>query len=75
LKLTDQSPFPIGKKYRGTKMEDVPADHLLWWWDDCGLWNRESLWSEEYFAVHDYIKENFSALETEAKDRIVQHRP
>lgn len=32
-KLNDESPMPYGKTYKGTKMEDVPAWHLLWWLD------------------------------------------
>lgn len=32
-KLTDNSPMPYGK-YRGTAMANVPADYLLWLYDN-----------------------------------------
>lgn len=67
MKLTDQSPMPIGK-HRGEKMEDVPARYLLWLWD-------QGVWREVDSDLHAYIKESFSALETEARDYIVQHPP
>lgn len=65
-KLTDQSPMPFGK-YRGEPLEKVPARYLLWLWEE-GKWNEPG-------GIHDYIKESFSALESEAKDFIVTHRP
>lgn len=66
MKLTDQSAMPFGK-HAGLKMEDVPAKYLLWLWDN-GVHREKSPLSE-------YIRESFSALETEAKDYIVQNRP
>jgi hypothetical protein len=75
MTLTDKDLMPIGKKYKHVPMEKVPAGYLLFMWDDTGLWDRMSLYSEEYFAVHDYIKENFTVLVTECKDRIVKHLP
>ena len=80
MKLTDQSQMPFGK-YQGYVMEKVPANYLLFLWDETELWNRGALlskqdgYSEKRLAVHDYIRENFSALETECKDRIIAHRP
>lgn len=75
MKLEENSLFPIGKKYLHVKMEKVPASYLLWYWEGLGLWDRDRLYSEEYFAVHDYIRDNFSALEEEAEDFIITHRP
>lgn len=66
MKLTDQSPMPFGK-HKGQPMEKVPADYLLWLWDNGG-WQVPG-------PVNDYVRENFAALETECPDRIVDHRP
>jgi len=30
MKLTDESPMLFGKKYKGVKMANVPADYLDW---------------------------------------------
>jgi len=75
MKLTDQSLMPIGKAFRHVPMEKVPASYLLFIWDSTGLWDREKLYSEDYFAVHDYIKENFTSLEKDDPDTIIKHRP
>ena len=86
MKLTDQSQMPFGK-FEGYLMEKVPADYLLYLWDVAGLWDKRELerltdssagavrYRDKRLAVHDYIRENFSALETECKDRIITHRP
>jgi hypothetical protein len=75
MKLDDRSEMPIGSKYKGVHMEKVPARYLLWYWEECGLWDRSKIYSEEYFAVHDYIKERFSSLQEECPDYIVNHKP
>lgn len=78
--LDDQSLMPFGT-YASTPMEKVPAAYLLYLWDECGLWevqtegNFHSTHQEKRVAVHEYIKKNFHALETECPDRIIQHRP
>lgn len=64
--ITDQSPMPFGK-HKGTAMEAIPAKYLLWLWDN-GVYAEQS-------PMHHYILGSFSALETEAKDYIVQHPP
>jgi hypothetical protein len=86
MKLTDISSMPFGK-HSGEMMETVPANYLLWLWDEAGLWDRRAIERErgarggpgnniiKRLAVHDYIRENFRALETECMDRIVQHQP
>lgn len=67
MKLTDQSLMPFGK-YAGAKMEEVPAKYLLWLWDN-------GVHQEAGRDLHNYIKESFSALETECKDYIVKYPP
>jgi hypothetical protein len=86
MKLDDQSQMPFGK-FSGHVMEKVPAEYLLWIWDDAYLWdrasveregstkNRDDRHVEKRLAVHDYIRDNFSVLETECPDRIIKHRP
>ncbi len=89
MKLTDQDLMPFGR-HEGESMDKVPADYLLWLWDEAGVWNRNSVTCEntdvkgrsrpdehtnKRLAVHDYIRDNFNALETECPDRIIQHRP
>ena len=57
--MDDQSLMPFGK-YKGRKMEDVPAEYLLWLRDQkC----RER-------GVAEYIEENLSALCKECPDYI-----
>jgi len=84
--LTDQSQFPFGK-YKGYLLEKVPADYLLWLWDN-GLYDRDQVQLEcdygphekrghakQRLRVHDYIHANFHALETECPDRVITHKP
>lgn len=59
--------MPFGK-YKDERIEDVPADYLLWLWDN-------GMFSKTQDPVHQYIAENFSTLETCAPDVCVQHRP
>lgn len=70
--LTDESLMPFGQygPTRGDhrRMTDVPAQYLLYLWDS-GIWQKKGR------AVHEYIKENFSALELDAPDYIVTHQP
>jgi uncharacterized protein (DUF3820 family) len=56
MALNDNSPMPFGK-YKGQKMENVPASYLLWLYDE-NKCNRE---------VRDYIKDNLDVLEDEIK--------
>jgi hypothetical protein len=75
--MTDNDTIQFGKYSNPpTKMADVPADYLLWLWDEGGLWRPEGLArSANRVAVRDYIIANFNALETECPDRIITHRP
>jgi uncharacterized protein (DUF3820 family) len=54
MALNDNSPMPFGK-YKGQKMENVPASYLLWLYDE-NKCNRE---------VRDYIADNLDVLEDE----------
>lgn len=54
-KVTDQTPFPYGKAYKGTKMANVPAWFLLSQYDYGNL--------SKNFA--EYVEEHKSQLEAE----------
>lgn len=56
--MDDQSPMPFGK-YKGRKMEDVPASYLLWFREQGGIG-----------PVREYIEENLQALLKECPDYI-----
>lgn len=60
--LTDQDQMPFGK-FKGFRMEDVPASYLGWLWND-GLYEKPES------PVHGYIVDNMAALEKEDPDRI-----
>lgn len=55
-KLTDAGIMPYGR-YQGWKMIDVPAEYLLWLFENHKCDRR----------VRDYIEDNMSALEMEVK--------
>ena len=57
MELTDNSPMPFGK-YKGTAMENVPADYLIWLHDN-GKCNTE---------VKMYIVDNMDVLKKEIKN-------
>lgn len=54
--LTDDDPMPFGK-YRGKKMEEVPADYLDWL--------HGQTWIAEWPAILDYIKRNRDCIDKE----------
>jgi len=56
MKITDSTPMPWGK-YKGTAMEDVPADYLIWCYDNdkCSP------------DVRAYIEDNMDVLNHEIK--------
>ncbi len=54
MKLTDKSLMPYGK-YKGVEMANVPADYLLW------LYDNEKCSND----VKDYIVENLEILRME----------
>lgn len=59
--MDDQSLMPFGK-YKGRKMEDVPAEYLLWLRDE----NCRNL------EVKEYIEDNLRALMQECPDYIAE---
>lgn len=71
MKLTDQSPYPFGE-YKGTPMEDVPAQKLLSWRD--WVLDQGGPASEDGKRVLEYIEENWQALTKEARDYDPKHK-
>jgi uncharacterized protein (DUF3820 family) len=61
--MTDQDLMPFGK-YKGEKMEKVPASYLLWLRDE-GCSNPD---------VRDYIEENLTVLLSECPDYINERK-
>lgn len=55
--LNDNSPMPYGK-YQGREMANVPAEHLLW------LWENDKCCKD----VREYIEDNMDVLEKELKE-------
>jgi len=62
--LKDSDPMPFGK-FKGRKMEDVPAQYLLWLYDQ----------NPSDGPVTQYIENSHSALMTECKDYIPKRKP
>lgn len=59
--MKDSDLMPFGK-YKGEKLGDVPAEYLLWVFDNV---NRPG---EMFQSVRQYIKDNLKALEKEIKN-------
>lgn len=59
VKFTDQTPMPWGI-HKGTPLEKVPADHLLW------LFKQP--WIKDWPDLHDYLVENQAALLKESEE-------
>lgn len=66
--MTDETPMPFGK-HKGKKMKHVPADYLLWMWDNGPELHKQN------GGLADYVREHFTQLEQEAPDVIVTNRP
>jgi uncharacterized protein (DUF3820 family) len=58
--MNDESIMPIGK-YKGEKIANVPAEYLLWMYENANLINRSHLYGE----LRDYIKDNLDVLKAE----------
>lgn len=54
--LTDESPMPFGK-YKGQKLEDVPASYLIWLMEN-----------EKAGRVESYIEDNWDLLKKQASE-------
>ena len=61
--LKDTDVMPWGK-YKGTLMQDVPADYLFW------LWSNGSDKKTKICQVADYIERNLHILKVEHPDGI-----
>ena len=75
MTLTDTDSMPFGQ-HAGLRMEEVPANYLLFLWND-GLHNQaatESSGNKARIAVRNYIKDALGALMQEAPDIIVKNR-
>ena len=57
--LNDNSPMPFGI-HKDTPLKDVPADYLVWLYEEC-----DKDWQESYPALERYIEDNWNALEDE----------
>lgn len=57
ITYTDETPFPFGK-YAGKPMQEVPADYLIWCYDN----NKLSK------PLRKYVEENMDVLETELSE-------
>lgn len=58
--LKDSDPMPFGK-YKGTRLELVPDDYLLF------VWNHPKFSQKSNPALYEYIKENLDAIQQNAK--------
>lgn len=66
-KLTDDDEMSFGK-YKGMKMQHVPASYLHWLWtENKNSFNRTDLKTQR---VIEYITENIAALKEEHEDGI-----
>lgn len=72
MKLIDQSLMTFGK-YKGEKLEDIPARYFLFLWND--FLNEESYSIGGYGALRKYIIENMTALEKDSPDTIITNDP
>jgi uncharacterized protein (DUF3820 family) len=52
--MNDESLMPFGK-YKGDKMANIPADYLLWLYEN----------SKVYGEVKQYIKDNLDVIKSE----------
>lgn len=56
---TDDTVLPWGK-HKGLRMEDVPADYLLWL--------MEQKWLSDWPGLHAYIRKNADTIYEQAED-------
>jgi len=61
--VNDDTIFPFGKKYKGVKLKDVPADYLLWCLD-----NIDDL-KTRYFGIYQYILNHADQLNDELSEK------
>lgn len=59
-KLKDESPMPIGEKYKGVQMVDVPDDYLIWYYKEYKHHLNNKGRYPNSVEVLEYIKESFN---------------
>lgn len=57
--MNDTSPMPFGK-YKGKKLEDVPAHYLIWLYDN----------DKSFGDLKDYIEDNLDVLQQEVEESL-----
>ncbi len=65
--LDDDASMPFGE-HVGERMSDVPADYLLWLWDD-------GVHAQPERPIHKYIRNTWKALLSDSPDTIVKNPP
>lgn len=63
--LNDESPMPFGK-HKGVKMANVPADYLLWVYEQIKRYapNKMTLAQKD---IKTYVEDNLEVLKSELK--------
>lgn len=61
--LYDDSIITIGT-HQGKKLEDVPAEYLLWWYEK----NNNITQSHKQYNLKEYIEDNMDVLNKEVKE-------
>ena len=66
MKLTDDSQMPFGQ-HKGRKMEDVPAQYLMYLWGENSNKFKDGKIPEDrpLFGVMEYIEDNLDVLKKE----------
>jgi uncharacterized protein (DUF3820 family) len=59
VELTDESPCPIGKRWKGVPMKDVPANFLDWFMGQD--------WRFKFPALVDYVERNRKAIDQDLR--------
>lgn len=59
--MTDSDLMPFGK-HKGKKLGDVPADYLLWLYE-------QDWFLKSWGSLAGYVAQNYKALEMEVRDR------
>lgn len=73
--MNDRSLMPFGK-FKGSPLEDVSANYLLWLYDNpTGLWCDNLNPGTEKSKLKQYIEDNWTSLEKEAPDYLAKNRP
>lgn len=66
--LTDLDVMPFGK-WKGTLLQDVPANYFLWLYDEGGMWANPAS------PIKLYIEESWNALLKDCPNYEPKHKP